>query len=445
MSRQTRRAFLGTVGAVTVAGCLSSLGSTGTGGEPGDQQTPDQTPSGTTPTNTATDPTTDEPAATGTATEAGTPVATAQLPGEQVDGFESFDRWFVLSNQGKLSAETKDPYAGNQSAHVESEDGDAFGAIYQAFSEPQDFSGKTLSLAVKLKKPEIAKISVALLAPDRGNIVREMRTMPGPTDRWVRVDFGTTTVRRDPDLSKVQEIRIVCRRRNGVKKPVEFSVDDLRAVERPKKGRVMLTFDDTHESHYQRAFPAMQEYGFPGVEGVIAEAVGNKDRLDVGPMREMRDSGWDMASHPLTRGTLLPEFSDRKQEKRIRENKEFLGRNGFRKGARHFLTPQNMVGPKTYDLVQKYHDTLFTFGGMPNGLAPTSTYNFSRINSGNLETLQTYVDYAARFGQLLVVNHHAIGPEGLSEEQFESELEYIDGADVEVVTASDLVGGKLAP
>jgi peptidoglycan/xylan/chitin deacetylase (PgdA/CDA1 family) len=263
--------------------------------------------------------------------------------------------------------------------------------------------------------------------------------MARPTDHWVRVDFGTTTVRRDPTLSEVQEIRIVCRRRGGADKPVDFAIDDLRTVDAPKKGKVMLTFDDTHESHYDRAFPAMKEYGFAGVEGVIAEAVDNRDRLDVGMMRRMRDEGWDMASHPLTRGTLLPEFSEANQRQRITENKQFLDRNGFRNGARHFLTPQNLVGPNTYDIVREHHDSLFTFGGMPNGLSPTTTYNFGRINASNPESVREYVDYAARFGQLVVVNHHAIGPETIPEDQFRSELEYIDQADVEVVTASDVV------
>jgi len=449
VSRQTRRALLGTLGAAAFTGCLSSLDGSDTDSGPGDEGTPDDTPTtGTptstptpTPTNTSTGSTPDD--STPTSTPTGTPSDTAGLPGEQLDGFESFDRWFVLSNQGKLSAETKDPYAGSQSAHVKSQEGDSFGGIFQAFSGPKDFSGKNLSLAVKLQEPEIAKISVALLAPDRGNMVRMMRTMPGPTDRWVRIDFGTTDVRRDPVLSEVQEVRIVCRRRDGVNKPVEFSVDDLRAVDRPKKGRVMLTFDDTHESHYRRAFPAMQEYGMAGVEGVIAEAVDNKDRLDVGMMREMRDGGWDMASHPLTRGTLLPEFSEANQKQRIEENKEFLGRNGFRKGARHFLTPQNLVGPNTYDLVREHHDTLFTFGGMPNGLTPTTTYNFGRINGSNPENVKQYVDYAERFGQMLVVNHHAIGPDAIPEEDFRSVLEYVDQANVEVVTASDVVDGNL--
>ena len=440
MSRKTRRAFLGTAGAVAFGGCLSSFRSSGTDGAPGETGTPTQIPSETAPTtpsqtNSGTDTDTDTP------TPTGTPSDLAGLPGEQRDGFESFDRWFVLSGQGELTAESDDPYAGSQSAHVTSESGDSYGAIFKSYSGPQDFTGKNLSLAVKLEKPEIAKISVDLLAPDRGNIVRMMRTLPGPTGTWVRVDFGTTEVRREPDLSQVQEVRIICRRRDGVDEPVEFSVDDFRAVERPSKGRVMLTFDDIHDSHYQTAFPVMQEYGMSGVEGVIAEAVGNGDRLDVGEMRQMRDDGWDMASHPLTRGTPMPEFSRANQEQRIRENQEFLGRNGFRKGARHFLTPQNRVGPNTRELVRKYHDTLFTFGGMPNGLAPTTTYNFGRINSGNLDLVKRYVDYAERYGQMVVINHHVLGSGGLSESQFRSQVEYIDGADVEVVTASDLVDG----
>jgi peptidoglycan/xylan/chitin deacetylase (PgdA/CDA1 family) len=423
---------MGTIGSLTVAGCTGRIGAVG---EPGAAEE--------TGTEAPTDRPTEEPTATPTATDTATGTPSDGGVGERIDAFEDMENWYVLQEQGTLTAETQDAYEGSQSAHVESATGDVYGAIFKAFDEPVDFSDRNVSMAVKLEEPEIAKITVDLLAPDRGNMVRMTRTLTGPTDRWMRVDFGVTDVRRDPELSEVREIRIVGRRRGGVEKPVEFAVDDLRAVEAPTKGRVMLTFDDSHDSHYEKAFETMQEYGFPGVEGVIAESIYGNNQLDVGMMREMSDAGWDMASHPLTRGTQLQEFSAAEQRKRIEENKQFLVRKGFEEGARHFLTPQNMRGPKTFDLVREHHETMFSFGGMPNGLPSTTTYNYGRVNASDAGATKRLVDNAAKFGQLLVVNHHRIGQDGLPLSEFRSVLDHIEKADVEVVTASDLLDSEL--
>ncbi len=427
MSKQSRRAFLATAGVVGLTGCINSLGSsddstptdngTGVGGTPNASATPTSSP-----TDTPSGP-------------------LAGLPGRQVDSFESMKNWYSLNGVAKLTASTEDPYAGSQSARVASKEGDPYAGVFKAFSEPKDFTGKNVSLAVKVNEPSIAKVQVDLLAPDRGNKVRLSRTLTGPSETWLRFDMGVGSVDRDPDLSDVREIRIICRRRNGVEKPVDFEVDDLRVADAPDQGKVMLTFDDSHITHYENAFPVLKKYGMPGVEGVIAETVYQNDRLDVGNMREMTSAGWDMASHPVTRGRWLSEFTAEEQERRIKQNKEFLVRKGFEQGARHFLTPQNFRGPKTYDIVTEYHDTMFSFGGAPTGQPRTTNYNFGRANPGDLGVIKRFIDYAARYKQLLVINHHIIGENGMSLDRFKEVVKYVDGADVEVVSASDLIDG----
>ncbi|MHB9286833.1 polysaccharide deacetylase family protein [Halobacteriales archaeon Cl-PHB] len=422
MSKQTRRAFLATSAVAGLAGCINSLGSSN-----------DSTP---TDNGTGVGSTPDDTTPTATDTPSG---PLADLPGRQVDGFESLENWYSLNGVATLSASSKDPYAGSQSARVASTNGDPYAGLFKAFSEPKDFTGKNVSLAAKFNKPDIAKLQVDLLAPDRGNKVRLSRTLTGPSDTWLRFDMGVAAVDRDPDLSKVREVRVIARRRNGVEEPVDVEVDDLRVVDAPKKGAVMFTFDDSHITHYENAFPVLDQYGMPGVEGVIAETVYQSGRLDVGMMREMSDAGWDMASHPVTQGKWLSEFTKAEQERRIRNSKQFLVKKGFEEGARHFLTPQNFRGPDTYDLVTKHHDTMYSFGGTPNAMPMTSRYNYGRVNAGNLDVVTDLVDYAERFNQLLVINHHVIGEDGLPLEQFKSEVEYVDGADVDVVSASDML------
>ncbi|MFC7232148.1 hypothetical protein ACFQMM_13525 [Saliphagus sp. GCM10025308] len=53
-----------------------------------------------------------------------------------------------------------------------------------------------------------------------------------------------------------------------------------------------------------------------------------------------------------------------------------------------------------------------------------------------------YVDYADQYGQLVVIRFEEIGDSnGMSEDAFVDLLEYVDSADVQVVTASALAGG----
>ena len=452
--RQSRRALLATAGAACLAGCTGVMGSdesdtdtpdgetepgtatdSGPGGNPG-TTTPDTSGPGTGTEAPGTD------AGPGTGTATGTPTETGPTElGSQLEGFEDLEYWYTLSDQGSIEATGDGAYRGPQSLRLRASGDDEFAGAFTAFSEPRNVSGKNLSLAVKVDAPQIAKLSVALLAPDRGNMVRMTRTFPGPQGAWVRSDMGVTTVRGDPDLSSVQEIRLVARRRDQNADEIDVTVDDIRLVDAPDTGYVTFTFDDTHESHYNRAFPMMEEYGFAGVEGVISDAVYRGDRLDVGNMREMADAGWDMASHPKVGSTLLTEYSERRQRQIIRDNKQFLEQKGFRDGARHFLTPKNMVGPTTMELVSEFHESLYTFGGMPNGRPPTTNYYNSRITAANNDTIREYVDNAARFGQHLVLNSHAIGSGGgdLAEDDFRAILDYVDQAEVEVVTCSDVL------
>jgi len=410
---------------------------------PGD----DTATNGTTPTPTGTGPSggTDAPG-TGTPTD-GTPGTGTPSPslgtdvGTQIEGFEDLEYWYALSNQGSVTAASEGAYDGSQSLRLRADGDDAFAGAFTSFGDPRDFSGKNVSLAVKIAKPELMKLSVALLAPDTDNMVRMTRTFPGPVDTWVRSDMGTTAVRGDPDLTQVQEVRLVARRRDQADEQIDVTVDDLRVADAPDTGYVTLTFDDSHESHYETAFPIMEEYGFAGVEGIISDAIYGGDRLDVGMMSEMSNAGWDMASHPYVGNTFLTEYSAEEQRRRITRNKEFLTQKGFDDGARHFLTPKNVVGPETMEIVADEHESLYTFGGMPNGLPQTTGYYNSRITAADTRPVRDAIDNAARFGQHLVLNCHAIGTGAgsLPEDDLRALLEHIDGADVEVVTCSDVL------
>ncbi|ELY60613.1 polysaccharide deacetylase family protein [Natronolimnohabitans innermongolicus] len=415
MTHRNRRTFVTTVataGTIGLAGCLSSI----RGDD--DDESSTQTDQGGDGDNGGTDGPT--------------------LPGESIDDFETLE-WTSMIDAGRLEADTDDPYAGSQSARLFADEGTDRAAIYRTFPGGTDLSEKTLSLAVSFSDREQLHLTLELFAPGSGNAHRLERTLTGPTDRWVRVDFGITGVDGQPNLENVREIRLAARRRGDSDGEIDCRIDDLRAIDQPDDGSVMLLFDGALESHYETALEHTEEYGFPGVEAVLYEALGDPGRLSVADLGALSNAGWEMAARPRTGAQFMHELSPEEQEGAIRRTQSFLESRGFEDGARHFVTPRNVLGPETIDLVREYHDTAFRFGGGPNGKPLTDPHNVGFFSGGAGETTKRYVDYAAEHGQLAVLHFEEIGGDGLSERAFEDLLEHIDDADVDVVTPSDLL------
>ncbi|MFA9415106.1 hypothetical protein [Natrinema sp. HArc-T2] len=421
MTNRNRRSFVTTVaaaGTLGLAGCLSQVRELrGADGKPTSAQS-----GGDTPDSGSRD--------------------RLDLPGEPIDRFEDLGEWSAMIDAGDLESGTDDPYAGSQSAHLTASENAEYAAVYRTVPDGLDLSNKNFSLAVNFTGRDQLHLTLELFAPNSRNVHAMQRTLTGPVDRWVRVDFGTDRIETQPELSDVREIRLIARRRGDTTGPIDCQVDDLRAVDRPDTGRVMLLFDGTLESHHASAFDHMQAYDFAGVEAVIPEAVGEGGRLTLDKLTELDDAGWDLAARPRTGSKFLHEFSPEQQEGMIRRTKAYLENRGFEDGAKHFVTPRNILGSTANDLVREYHEQAFRFGGGPNGLPLTDPHNvgFFAGDAGN-ET-KTYVDYAAEYGELAVLHFEYIGEDGMSEQAFDGLLEYIDTQNVEVVTATDLLGDR---
>ncbi|WP_440765731.1 polysaccharide deacetylase family protein [Natronorubrum sp. DTA7] len=419
MTNRNRRSFVtavGAAGAIGLAGCLSTVREwRDDGGEPSaEARTPDEDDGD----------------------------GTLDLPGQTIEDFEDLSDWAAMIDAGSLEAETDDPYAGSQSARLSAPEDTEHAAVYQVRSDGIDLSDQNLSLAVTFTGRDQLHLSLELYAPNSRNAYAMERTLTGPTDRWVRVDFGTSEIDGDPDLTDVREIRLTARRRGDQSGSIDCRIDDLRAVDRPETGKVMLLFDGTLESHYEHALEPMGDYDFAGVEAVIYEALGESDRLTIDQLEALDDAGWDMAARPRTGAQYLHDYSPEEQEGAIRRTKAFLESRGFEDGARHFVTPRNVLGPETIDLVREFHEQAFRYGGGPNALPLTDPHNVGVFSGADGETTKRYVDRAAEYGQLAVLHFEHIGEDGLSTEAFEDLLEHVDDADIEVVTASELLEGS---
>lgn len=422
--RPSRRGFLAAVGAGTfaVAGCTGISGVDVPGG-------------GGAPTESGNEPTTGTPTAGDRTTDGPTTTTGGQSDGsgEVLEDFENLEAWGAV--KGSYAADTKEAFAGSQSVRIENPEGGAAG-VFKAYPEGLDLSKHTLSIALKLEKPAAGKLSVEYLAPGRENHLVTHRYVVEELDDWFRVDLGYTGQTGEPNLSDVQELRILVQT-DG--EPIRFWVDDLRTHSKPDRGKVVLSFDDGHVSQYDVAFQELQNRGWPGVAAVVPGAIGTRENLSIGQLREMRDAGWDVSSHPQSEKPLTA-FPKPQQRRMMEEAKDYLVKRGFPDGARFFFAPYNNVSGETLSLVEELHEYGFTFGACPSGVPPAGKVTISRILGRDPAGVKRILDLAAAHAQLVVINYHAIGPEhNVSLDQFIDVLDHIGTKDVDVITPSELL------
>lgn len=314
-------------------------------------------------------------------------------------------------------------------------------------SKPLDLSNKDLSMAVKVKKPKDAKITVKLLAPSNSISLQSNRYIPLEMDGWVRYDLGYTGVSGKPTMDKILGMQIIIDSRGfttSTKKPFQVAIDEISTVPKPKKGKVIFQFDDGTASTHSTVFPILKKKGFPGATAVIPDAVGNGDRMSRKELLELSNDGWDVMAHPRT-GTPLPKLPKEEQERKVQRTYQALSALGFKNGARHFVAPYSRVNSTTLDIVKKYHKTCFLFGGAPNnGKQPSNPYFLSRVQGGAVRGTKHMVDMAAQFNQLVVIEYHRVGKGAnkLPKSSLKSVVDYVEKKNVDVIAPSQLIDGK---
>lgn len=427
MTAQNRRRFLKAAGAtglgIGLAGCLNQLNQYG--------GRSDSTPGGINGTeDTPTEPTPTEAPSKGTVIE---------------DFEDGVNHWHEFNSYGSFEA-TTDVRNGEGGIRLLAAEEEPYVVAVRSFSDPLDLDGKNVSISFKASSPEIHRIEVQLVAPDDDNVLRLNRTHTGPMDYWLNIDLGATHVRGDPDLSEVFEIRLIGRDR-AQEQPIDMVIDEIRVHDASDQGKIMFTFDDCHETQY-RAFEIMEEYGFPGVDGVIHQAVGARDRLTVDQLREMQSAGWDIVSHPHPpEGGSSPltneNWSEDEQRTIIEDSIDWLESRGFEEGARHYIAPGNLRGSTNLELLREYHDSSMSYGGGSVALPITDHHAIGRIDGFDPEDVKKGVDLAVKYNQLVVPMWHTIGDDPAdvetTEEGFRDLLDYVEAANVEVVTQSDIV------
>ena len=426
--KTTRRSFVAAAGAagVALAGCIGSPGE-------GGGRTTDGTTTGSTNT-TERDRTT-----TTVTAEADVPFSRGELLADFEDAEAA--RWGAVT--GTVTPDTEEVYAGTQSLRLEHGGKNAVG-VYRSFPEGLDLTSHDLSLAVKMEEPQAGKVALEVLAPGRSDHLVSKRYIPQEMNGWTRVDFGYTGKRGDPIMDAVQEVRLVVQTGGA---PIRVWVDDLRMIPKAGNGKVVFQFDDSLLSTYDVVLPEFQRRGWAGGVGVIPRSVNSEGNLTDGMMREMRDAGWDMMSHPQEPEP-LPSFSPDEQRRLIEDAKKYLELKGFPEGAKHFIAPYNRVDEDTLRILKEIgHETAFMYGACPSNARHTSAPLFiSRVNGRDPRGTRRVLNLAAEHDQLVTIAYHDIAAEGeessgdltVAWEDFQNVLDHVEETGLDVVTPTEL-------
>lgn len=429
MVRQNRRRFLAAAGAtglgIGLAGCVNDIREyAGIGGGNGRDGTP-------------TDGTTDD----------GSTPGEGEPAGEVIEDFaDGVDHWYEVDSYGSFEA-ASDVRNGEGGIRLLADEDEPYVGAARSFADPLDMQGKSVTISLRTTTPQTHRVEVQLVAPDQGNVVRLNRTNSGPTDHWLGLDMGTTHERGDPDPSEVYELRIIGRERSQGQS-IDMVVDEVRVHDAPDQGKVVLTWDSCHESHW-RAFEIMEEYGFPGVEGAITQAVGGRDRLNVPELREMQNAGWNIVSKPHVGGQTYTEenFSEEEMRREIQDSIDWLEARGFEEGAKHHVAPGNLRDATNLEVLRDLHESAISYGGGNTGLPVSDTHVIGRYSGRNIEDVRKHVGFAEEYNQASIVLWETIGDDpdqvDITEDEFREVLDFVDQADVEVVTIGDLVDSSV--
>jgi len=354
--------------------------------------------------------------------------------GELLDDFEDVDEWATLA--GEFAGDEEEALTGSQSLRIESEEGRA--GVLQAIGG-LDMEGQDLSLAVRVDSPRPTNLVVQVLAPFESDMLTCRRRILSMYEGWQRVDVGYTSVRGEPDLSDVEEIRIFLEGEED--EETRFWIDDLRLTDAADQGYVMLTFDDIVESQYENAFPLMEEREMRGVLAAIPPSINVGGRLTVDHLREMRDAGWDVSAH-TERSDTLTEMDPEEARAELEADHEYLAGRGFEDGARAHFVPYHDVNQEVVDITREFYEFNSYFGACNNAMPPTDPHSVSRNAMHDLDGFTQLVDMAAEYNQLAIGLAHGVGDGDLDDitvDELESLLDYIEEADVQVVTVSDIL------
>ncbi len=359
-------------------------------------------------------------------------------PGASFDDFEDLDEWEVVQGSGEADEEVV--FDGDQSFKLESDGSE--NVVAQRDLSGEDLSETDLSFAIRTTTPQNITINLRLVdqfGSERVYSLREI-TYREPDVGWFRTSPGVFQQSEyEPAMDSLDRLEIQVLHSMD---EAEVWIDDLRTHEKPDQGYVMLVWDDGTNDYYETASPLHDEYGFRTVQAPVPRWTeqGRDGVMSVSELQERQEEGDQIVVH----GTHTPihEYDDDEEiENRLRNDKQWFINNEF-EGADYIVYPHN-----SYDRSSLEQKTKYQYCGGFNqagNVNTTSVYGFDplalpRTIGHDIDISKRCVDLAAEHNQCTILNFHEFEANNtMPEDDYADLLEYIDDADVEVITFDDL-------
>ena len=426
-SERSRRRVLSTAGAslfVGLAGCTSF---TGNGSES------EQTTTSTGGEETSTSSTTP---GTGTQTNETSTSQPSQIETKVLDDFEDLSQWKLQNGQMSTASNA---YGGSQAMQLIRKGGEPLA------TRPLDISleNRNLTLAVRTDADTPVVFDLLVDAPDAKNrlvLTEGVRVPPGHS--WLRIDPGVAQVKGLPDLANVKRLSIKVRGGNAGAK---MWIDDLRTMPSPETPAVAMTFDDSLAAHYAEAFQYMKKKDMAGSVGTITGQIGQQGYLTLKQMKEMKQAGWEFASHSRSTSGLL-NASRLEVERKVVQAKQWLVDNGFETGAQYFIYPYGQYNKSLKNFISNHHKMGYRYMGTNSAGSGyiTEAMTASRGDGSNVEQAKKMVDIATLYNDLEIFTFHDIVANSddnlaISPKEFKEFVDYVDSKkNVETLTLSEV-------
>ena len=358
--------------------------------------------------------------------------------GEIIDDFEEIDLWGAIpgSQTVDVALDTDDRVQGDHSLRAVTESSESAGA-FRAYPNGVDLEDKHVSAAIKVEADGPVRVAFEAMAPHRSDHVSSVRYVVPGMDDWFRVDFGYTGQRGEPNLGSAQELQVYARSTETTS--IRFRVDDLRTTEMADHGAAILLFIGNDDSHYEEAYPILEEHEVPGTAAVTVPGLNASGALDIGQLRGMRDSGWDVCAHPY-RNEPFSEMSEDEKRNVLEGDHEYLKQRGFPDGSRHFSSPRLEMDAETLSIIRDVYETSFVFGANTNALPSTDPHMLSWVYGQDDDEVRRLVRLSDRYSNLLVLTFDGVREGGsVTPDELDSLLSYLESRDLSVITPSQLV------
>jgi hypothetical protein len=258
-------------------------------------------------------------------------------------------------------------------------------------------------------------------------------------DTWHSLVFSHTNPTGAADLSQVKAIILQIAPKTSAS---DIYIDSVVAWKRllTPRGAVTFTFDDGFQSIHNLVKPAMDVYGYRGVQSYI---IGRLTDEDIALAKNLQQTGWDIVNHSYNH-----DFDQvyREPEFEYGLSQKWLAENGFEGGSQFTLVFGPNPTPKMYKFISENYilarGNKVGFNALP--YLPALTYSHYVTNTRTVAAVKAYIDKAVEKGVWINIMFHNIKTSApLSEydwliSDLAEVLAYCNSTGIEVLTYSQI-------